>query len=146
MDSNNEDAIIFTGTFYGINTVLSSKSYKITLAADETQKQNVLAMGQKFNMNDPLLIVVYRGDVETLKKLSSETDDLTRQRLNKQMYAKISNISNISGKTKEELKKNLKIELVKNGYLNSNQSSKELTIKGLSFAISILNSWENEQK
>jgi hypothetical protein len=62
------------------------------------------------------------------------------------MYAKISNISNISGKTKEELKKNLKIELVKNGYLNSNQSSKELTIKGLSFAISILNSWENEQK
>jgi hypothetical protein len=142
----NEDAIIFAGTFNGINTVSSTKSYKISLMVDETSKLEVLKMGVKFNLNDPLLVVVYRGDSETLKKLSYETDDLARKRLNKQMYAKISNISNNSGKHKDEIKKNLKNELIKNGHLNSNQSSKELTIKGLSFAISILSSWENEQK
>jgi len=141
-----EDAIIFAGTFNGINTVSSTKSYKISLMVDETSKLEVLKMGAKFNLNDPLFVVVYRGDPETLKKLNSETNDLTWQRLNKQMYAKMSNISSISGKSKKEIKTSLKAELIKNGYLNPNQSSKELTIKGLSFAISLLNSWENEQK
>ncbi|MCK9319816.1 hypothetical protein [Methanoculleus sp.] len=137
---------IFKALFNGVNTSASIKQYKLTLIVDETQREELLNMALKYPIGSPLLILAYDGSADSLTSFNEETQEQTKKRFQKQMFAKITELVETTGKNKEEIVTDLKEYLVRNDYMKTvEDSSKNLDIRGLNFAINYLKTKKYEK-
>ena len=113
----------------------ATANYKVEFTVDESQREGILELAKRLKKGASLLLLIFEADKDEneIKELVNETPVQTRNRLNKQMYAIIRAIARDKNIDAGDIKKSLKTFLIQKKYIK--QSSKELTLAGLSAAI-----------
>jgi hypothetical protein len=111
----------------------SGKNYKIVFDIDETQKEGALNLAAACDKGTELLLLAFKTQKEESNSLLNESQEETRKRFFRQMYAMIHEAAKRKNKKPEEIKTLLKEFLIRRKFIVS--SSKELNIDGLAAAI-----------
>jgi len=113
----------------------ATSQHKISFTVDESQQKAMydFVSHAKKGTEVMLLIYVTEHDNDAINELVTESDIDTKKRLSRQMHAIINTIAANKNMTPSEIKTILKEHLIMKQLMK--ESSKELDIKGIAYAI-----------
>jgi len=125
---------IIGAQFYKLSGPDATSNYQISFMVDESQRKGILDLAGKIEKGKDLVLMIHiEDDDEDIKNLIGDSSEKMKEKLFKQIHAKINEISKEKNKDKEEIKKTLRALLKKKKYLT--ESTKELDENGLAAAI-----------
>jgi hypothetical protein len=126
---------IFSASFNGVSATPSTKSYKISLIADETQREGLLKLANNLTFGSEVLVLVFDLEKERkdIENLNNESPEDTKKRFNRMLHARIREVAVKKGVSEDELKKELKSYLIEKKLIKT--TTADLDIGGYAIAI-----------